>query len=62
MTRKGNVTNRNYEEEHEQYVDHVNELMANDKRIVVGVSTSQYDLDDDISSITIKLAPRDSYE
>ena len=62
MTRKGNVTKRNYEEEHEQYVDYVNELMANDKRIVVGVSTSQYDLDDDISSITIKLAPRDSYE
>lgn len=62
MTRKGNAIKRNYEEEHEQYVDHVNELMANDKRIVVGVSTSQYDLDDDISSITIKLAPRDSYE
>lgn len=62
MTRKGNVSTRNYEEEHEQYVDHVNELMANDKRIIVGVSTSQYDIDDDISSITIKLAPRDNDE
>lgn len=48
----------NEHEIHEIYVDKVNELLADDRRIIVGLSTNQYDIEDDISSITIKLAPR----
>lgn len=52
----------NEQEVHEVYVDKVNELMADDNRIIVGLATNQYDIDDDISSITIQLAPRDGDE
>ena len=52
----------NEHEIHEIYVDKVNELLADDKRIIVGLSTNQYDIEDDISSITIQLAPRDGDE
>ena len=58
MTRKVNVVTTNEHEIHEIYVDKVNELLADDRRIIVGLSTNQYDIEDDISSITIKLAPR----
>lgn len=49
---------RNDNEIHDKYIDKINELLADDKRIIVGLSTNQYDIEDDISSITIKLAPR----
>lgn len=48
--------------DHESYIEHINELVTNDKRTVVGVSTTKYDDDEDISSITIKLAPSGAYE
>lgn len=48
--------------DHESYVEYINELIANDKRDVVGVVTTQYNDDDDISSITIKLTPSGSDE
>lgn len=43
--------------DHEVFVEHINDLITNGKREVVGVVTTQYDTDDDISSIKIKLAP-----
>lgn len=49
-------------ETHEVYVDHINELISYDKRIVTGVSTSQYDEEEDISVITIKVKPHDVHE
>lgn len=58
MTRKVNGVTQNEHEIHEIYVDKVTELLADDRRIIVGLSTNQYDIEDDISSITIKLAPR----
>lgn len=58
MTRKVNGVTQNEHEIHEIYVDKINELLADDRRIIVGLSTNQYDIEDDISSITIKLAPR----
>ena len=58
MTRKVNGVTTNEHEIHEIYVDKINELLADDRRIIVGLSTNQYDIEDDISSITIKLAPR----
>lgn len=62
MTRKVNGVTQNEHEIHEIYVDKINELLADDRRIIVGLSTNQYDIEDDISSITIKLAPRDGDE
>lgn len=47
------------EEKHEILVDYVNELMSKNERLVVGVSTSQDNDEDDIHSITIRIAPRD---
>lgn len=52
----------NEHEIHEIYVDKINELLADERRIIVGLSTNQYDIEDDISSITIKLAPNDGNE
>lgn len=50
------------EEKHEILVDYVNELMAKNGRLVVGVSTSQDNDEDDINSITIRIAPNDGDE
>lgn len=43
--------------DHERFIEYANELMTNDSRKVISVSTTQYDDDEDISAITIKLAP-----
>lgn len=43
--------------DHESYIEYVEDLLANEERKVIGVVTTKYDDDEDISSITIKLAP-----
>ena len=48
--------------DHESYIEHLNDLLANEGRKVIGVVTTQYDDDEDITSITIKLAPTDGDE
>lgn len=45
---------------HASYKERVNELMDEVDAEIVGIVTTQYDNDDEISSITIKLAPSDS--
>ena len=45
---------------HASYKERVNELLDEVDAEIVGIVTTQYDNDDEISSITIKLAPSDS--
>ena len=47
---------------HESYVKYVNELLTKNNRKIVGVSTSKHDEDDDISSVTIRIAPSEDDE
>lgn len=43
----------------EVYIDYINELLTNPKRKITGISTKKYDVDDDITSIVITIAPCD---
>lgn len=49
-------------EDHEVFIDHVNEEMSKNNRRVVGVVTSQHEEDEDIHEIKIKIAPRSDDE
>lgn len=49
--------NEDYEN-HEVYVDIVNDLIGDDSRYITGVSTTQHDIDEDINLIQIKVASR----
>lgn len=44
------------------YIAYVNEILTNPKLKITGISTKQYDIDDDIKSIVITVAPVDDNE
>ncbi|UBH21886.1 hypothetical protein LAU42_08910 [Macrococcus armenti] len=44
----------------EAILEYINELLNDQKRMIVGISTKAYDGDDDISKIIINVAPRDN--
>ncbi|MCU7556545.1 hypothetical protein [Macrococcus capreoli] len=44
------------------YLAYVNDILTNPKRKITGISTKKYDIDDDITTIMITVAPCDDDE